>query len=83
MQAFAFCAIWTTRITLELGRDVINVSFKGGKPFITPGAGRYTFKRQTALPWPGNLFLAGALPLCGLYHSATGGGLLADLLSMA
>lgn len=56
---------------------------KGGKPFITPGAGRYTFKRQTALPWPGNLFLAGALPLCGLYHSATGGGLLADLLSMA
>lgn len=83
MQTFAFCAIWTTRIALEMGRDVINVSYKEGKPFITLGAGQHTFKRQTTLRWLGNLFLAGALPLLELYHSATGGGLLADLLSMA
>lgn len=31
----------------------------------------------------GNLFLMGALPLHRLYHSAVGGGLLADLLKKA
>lgn len=66
----------------SLKRGETSLMYKGGTLRHPWCWTRHFFKRQTALRWPGESILTGALPLCGLYHSATGGGLLADLPSM-
>lgn len=67
-----------------MGRDVFNVLFKSGEILCHPWCWTvHLFKHRTALRRPGDSALTGALPLLGLHHSATGGGLLTDLRRMA
>lgn len=63
----------------------LNVVFKEGETLCHPWCWtiHYFKLRQTALPKPWESVSTGALPLLGLRHSATGGGFLADLPSVA
>lgn len=69
---------------LKRGETSLTSFLKVGKSFVTHGAGLYTSSSIKLLfEGRGDSALTGALPLLGLHHSATGGGLLTDLRRMA